>query len=697
MRRNFPVTKVGKPFIKGKYLVTKTDLHGVITYGNDAFFDMSGYRREELVGKSHNLVRHPDMPPQAFDDLWRTVKQGLPWRGLVKNRCKNGDYYWVDAFVVPIHRDEGVTGYMSVRSEPTRTQIEAAAVLYQRLNQTQEKFKPRERGGMALLSLKSRLTFIMLFMAVLVFGGAIVGTRGLATTMRFLESVYHQSLESSDLVGNMLLQLSESHGDVLMALQHNPSSPYAGGRDASLTPRLDRLATRENTLKTLWRRYQALPRTPREQQLAGRYQVAWRNYITHGVAPARAALRAGDFGRANQLLLNQINPLYRDARSRAQALQQQMRVAARANYLAARQRYRLVRGLETGGAAVGLFIAALLSILLARSIVRPLRQAVSHFERIAQGDLTTEIDIAGRDEPGRLLTSLAAMQVHLKVMLEEIAEDSAAIEQRTAHLQSQVSQVVDQSAQQHLGIQQVAEAMERVSRSVRQVAESAIQAAADAAHAQDLAGTGSRGMEQGMETTARVVDVVQASSGTISVLNQTIQKIGDMTQVIKEIADQTNLLALNAAIEAARAGESGRGFAVVADEVRHLAERTTVSTVDIVQMVSDIQEAAASAVASMDRAVAEVEQGLRLMQTSSTSIQQITVAGEGVSQQARHIADAARLQALATEEASVSIEQISGSVGHNAAAAQQAGQATRELSATAEDLRSLVGHFRLIA
>lgn len=136
---------------------------------------------------------------------------------------------------------------------------------------------------------------------------------------------------------------------------------------------------------------------------------------------------------------------------------------------------------------------------------------------------------------------------------------------------------------------------------------------------------------------------------------------------------------------------------MVADEVRHLAERTTVSTVDIVHMVSDIQEAAASAVASMDRAVAEVEQGLRLMQTSSASIQQINAAGEGVSQQVRHIADVARLQALAAEEAGVSIEQISGSVGQNAAAAQQAGQATRELSATAEDLRSLVGRFTLIA
>ena len=97
MKNNQPVTQNEVAFPPNVYLVSKTDLKGQITDCNDAFVQISGFTREELLGKSHNIVRHPDMPMAAFKDLWRTVQAGLPWRGLVKNRCKNGDFYWVEA------------------------------------------------------------------------------------------------------------------------------------------------------------------------------------------------------------------------------------------------------------------------------------------------------------------------------------------------------------------------------------------------------------------------------------------------------------------------------------------------------------------------------------------------------------------------------------------------------------------------
>ncbi|QEL65553.1 aerotaxis receptor [Oryzomicrobium terrae] len=136
MKKNFPVTGVECPFPPGKYIVSKTDLKGVITYANDAFVELSGFNRDELIGKSHNLVRHPEMPPQAFLDLWETLKVGRPWRGIVKNRCKNGDHYWVDALVVPVRQDNQTIGFMSVRTEPSREQVKAAEALYARLNET---------------------------------------------------------------------------------------------------------------------------------------------------------------------------------------------------------------------------------------------------------------------------------------------------------------------------------------------------------------------------------------------------------------------------------------------------------------------------------------------------------------------------------------------------------------------------------
>ncbi len=130
MRQNLPITTVER-FVKAdEPIVTETDLKGIITYANPAFVDISGYAAGELVGQSHNLVRHPDMPPSAFEDLWRTVNAGVPWQGLVKNRSKNGDFYWVDAYVSPIRKRGTITGFRSVRGAPSRQAATAAEALY---------------------------------------------------------------------------------------------------------------------------------------------------------------------------------------------------------------------------------------------------------------------------------------------------------------------------------------------------------------------------------------------------------------------------------------------------------------------------------------------------------------------------------------------------------------------------------------
>jgi len=155
MKTNLPVTQVEAPFPQGRYIVSRTDLKGIITYANDTFIDISGFSRDELIGKSHNIVRHPDMPPQAFAWLWDTIKDGRPWRGIVKNRCKNGDYYWVDALAVPVRKNNRTIGYMSVRTAPTRQQIAAVEPLYRQLKQGEASLpKP---SLWSLISLRAKL------------------------------------------------------------------------------------------------------------------------------------------------------------------------------------------------------------------------------------------------------------------------------------------------------------------------------------------------------------------------------------------------------------------------------------------------------------------------------------------------------------------------------------------------------------
>lgn len=133
MRKNLPVTNHERFFPKEQKLISSTDLKGTIRHCNDAFVDISGFSREELIGSPHNIVRHPDMPEAAFRVMWSYLKAGKPWMGLVKNRSKNGDYYWVDAYVTPVTENGQVIGYESVRTLPLRSDVERAEKLYSKL------------------------------------------------------------------------------------------------------------------------------------------------------------------------------------------------------------------------------------------------------------------------------------------------------------------------------------------------------------------------------------------------------------------------------------------------------------------------------------------------------------------------------------------------------------------------------------
>lgn len=135
MRINQPLSGRERSFPAEQHLISATDTRGIITYCNDEFAEISGFTREELVGSPHNLVRHPEMPPAVFAHMWDYLKSGRSWMGIVKNRCKNGDHYWVSAYVTPIQESGRVVGYESVRSKPNSEQVRRAEALYARLNQ----------------------------------------------------------------------------------------------------------------------------------------------------------------------------------------------------------------------------------------------------------------------------------------------------------------------------------------------------------------------------------------------------------------------------------------------------------------------------------------------------------------------------------------------------------------------------------
>ena len=184
MRSNLPVTNVEYVLKDTETVVSKTDMHGNITYVNQDFVNISGFSEAELIGAPQNIVRHPDMPVEAFADFWRTLKSGKAWTGLVKNRCKNGDHYWVLANASPIIENNKVVGYASVRVKPTRDQVQAAESAYRAIKAGDKSLEIREGkavkrsvfpGADAIkkLSFKSVLA-LMMGMAILMSAG--VGT-----------------------------------------------------------------------------------------------------------------------------------------------------------------------------------------------------------------------------------------------------------------------------------------------------------------------------------------------------------------------------------------------------------------------------------------------------------------------------------------------------------------------------------------
>ncbi|HRY15817.1 MAG TPA: methyl-accepting chemotaxis protein [Candidatus Competibacteraceae bacterium] len=183
MRTNLPVTNKEHVLEENATLVSTTDLKSRITYANPAFIEISGFSEEELIGAPHNLVRHPDMPPEAFADLWATIESGRSWTALVKNRCKNGDYYWVKANVTPILEQGKPVGYMSVRVKPTRDEVAAASTLYQEIQSGQSRYGLRN-GLLIRKGLLGKLSFwrsisinTRIWIAMLAMAASIIGIR----------------------------------------------------------------------------------------------------------------------------------------------------------------------------------------------------------------------------------------------------------------------------------------------------------------------------------------------------------------------------------------------------------------------------------------------------------------------------------------------------------------------------------------
>ncbi|MFV0370187.1 MAG: methyl-accepting chemotaxis protein [Azonexus sp.] len=343
---------------------------------------------------------------------------------------------------------------------------------------------------------------------------------------------------------------------------------------------------------------------------------------------------------------------------------------------------------------LGAVLALLVSWLVARRMERQLNEAVTATQRIAGGDLSGELPMAGHDEIGRMIEGLKAMQEALRQAMGETRHSADEIIEASQSLNHAVG-LIDQSATaQSSAASAIAANVEELTVSINHVSENTSEAARLANASDEQAEEGHAAIEELVEKINQMSGVVHQAAEIINGLRDESEKISSIVDVIRDIADQTNLLALNAAIEAARAGETGRGFAVVADEVRKLAERTAVSTGEIRGMVTSIQQSTGQAVAGVQHGVDLSNSSVELAQRAGTAIAQLKEMAQQVAEVVNEVNNGLREQSAASTDVVVKIEQVATQSEEASAVAHETASAAQRMDATARRMQEIVARFR---
>ncbi len=671
MRNNQPVSGVEHPMPGDQSLISRTDTKGKITYVNQAFVEMSGFSENELLGEPHNIVRHPDMPAEAFADLWTTLKTGNSWTGMVKNRRKNGDHYWVLANATPILENGAVVGYTSVRTAPSRQQIDATARMYAR-------FKEGRARGLAIrhgkvvrkgllgkiaslknLHIRGRLMAVMLMLCLCMIGVGMLGMTGMHQANQRLNTVYEDRAIPLGQLDMIVRLLNINRLGITTALiKQDQLAATASAKE--IEGNLERVGA-------TWQAYTATRLTPEEKSLADQFAADRGEFLQKGLLPAVAALKAGDLAQARKLELEVLPALFAPVRRGIDSLIQLQLDVARQEAEQARVDYIFMRNTMIALIIFGTLVSCFLALYLVRSIVRPLNEAVSVAKQIAAGNLTATIVATSDDEVGQMLHTLNVMKKSLTNIISGVRGRADIMGQSSGEIAAGNADLSQRTEEQASALEETASSMEELTSTVKHNADNSKAAKIMAHSACDIAVRGGNAMEQ----------VV----GTMDSIADSSRKITDIISVIDGIAFQTNILALNAAVEAARAGEQGRGFAVVASEVRNLAHRSAAAAKEINGLISN--------------SVAKVEDGAKQVTEARKTMDDIVEAVQKVTDIMSEITAASDEQSSGINQVCQAVMQMDQVTQQNAALVEQAAAAAESMQDQCASLVQEVGVFKI--
>jgi len=344
---------------------------------------------------------------------------------------------------------------------------------------------------------------------------------------------------------------------------------------------------------------------------------------------------------------------------------------------------------------VVVLIAVGLALWLTKSITKPLSEGVIVAHRIAEGDLTAQIENVGTDETGQLMGAMKNMVTKLRSIIGGVKTAAENIASASHELNAS-SELMSRGAGEQAGrAAQVATASEEMSQTVLDIAKNTSSIETSAIDTTKLAKNGETVVNKSVDKVKYIAKTIDQSAQLIKSLGERSNQIGEIVNVINDIADQTNLLALNAAIEAARAGEQGRGFAVVADEVRKLAERTGNSTAEIGNMIKSIQTEVHQIVVSMENITKEVKAGVDLSTEAGDVLRSIVESADKLHLMVQQIASATEEMASTSEEINKDIETISSLSAGTSGSSGEIAKASHELSKLSVNLEDVVKGFKV--
>ena len=652
MRDNGPITQRNREVPANSYLVSRTDPKGVITYANNAFVAISGFTYDELLGQPHNMVRHPDMPAAAFADLWATLQAGKGWVGVVKNRSKNGDHYWVRAAVSPELGTNGtITGFVSVRSLPSATEIAVAEAAYKEINAGKRQLmivagRIRRRGllaaigrGMTSLRMQISLTFVILI--GLVGATAWSGLSGMRGGKEELQYIYDNDFACT-LQLSTVERLTRSNWGLLgsVVLDTDPQAALA------------QVETNQTNIQTSLTSYLATAQTPAEKILSDRFVSERDLFMSRVMNPAKECIQKKDKVALRALLTPENTEIFNKMAQTIAGLINIQDTNSQELIADSQAAFREKSWLTCVLGASSVLVAIGAGILLSRRLLNGLQQIHGQLEGIANGRLDTTLNLDRHDEFGSVQVSMAVLQTRLnyvelrdresrKKLIESFDRSLGAVLndldvrinelQKTAQAQGTVAAQVANNAHS------VSSATTELSASIREISN-------QAASASQLASLCAERTTSGVAAMQRL-----AKAGG---------EISGVAKVIGRIADQTNLLALNATIEAASAGAAGKGFTVVASEVKSLATQTSSATGDIGKRIAVV--------------IADTSASNQALQAIAESVERLNSAATSI--------------AAAVEEQTAVVDEVARGANDSSAAATATGDAAQAVALAATAL-----------